>query len=475
MWSKIKSQSAAPTPSQLPIRSWLLIVAVAVLLANLAGLNARATYGARVSGDEPQYLLTATSIGEDGDLNIADELAEERFRTYHRADLNGQTFSLDPQGTQISPHDPGLPALLAVPMRLGGWRGAKAALIAFGVACAVGTAWIAIRKLGVAPSVAATSSIAAGCSLPLAAYSTQVYPEIVAACLLLVIVSALLTPASDDAFQWWFWAGVLAVTLMPWLSIKYLPVAAAAGLALVWTRRDDRALLVVTACFVALCGVVYLVAHREMFGGWTAYATGDHFIQTGEFSVMGSSPNPVGRTRRLVGLLLDRTFGIAVWQPFWLLLPVGLGAAAGARRSGLRLLLFIVASGWLTATFVAFTMHGWWVPGRQIVVVMPIATLLIAVWLGRFSRPAALALGAIGAIGIVNWLWLALEASNGALRLIIDAPNTANPLPHALMAITPDGMRASATDDVLLVAYGAVLLATVGWGYVTARRAGQQA
>jgi hypothetical protein len=106
---------------------------------------------------------------------------------------------------------------------------------------------------------------------------------------------------------------------------------------------------------------------------------------------------------------------------------------------------------------------------------MPIATLLIAVWLGRFSQPAALALGAIGAIGIVNWLWLALETSNGALRLIIDAPNTANPLPHALMAITPDGMRASATDDVLLVAYGAALLATVGWGYVRARRAGQQA
>jgi hypothetical protein len=43
------------------------------------------------------------------------------------------------------------------------------------------------------------------------------------------------------------------------------------------------------------------------------------------------------------------------------------------------------------------------------------------------------------------------------------------------MAITPDGMRASATDDVLLVAYGAALLATVGWGYVRARRAGQQA
>ena len=59
------------------------------------GIDARATYGARVSGDEPQYLLTATSIGEDGNLDIADEIAERRYRTYHEVDLDPQTMVLD--------------------------------------------------------------------------------------------------------------------------------------------------------------------------------------------------------------------------------------------------------------------------------------------------------------------------------------------------------------------------------------------
>ena len=61
-----------------------LIVGVVSALVAFVGIDARATYGARVSGDEPQYLLTATSIGEDGNLDIADEIAEGRYRHVSR-------------------------------------------------------------------------------------------------------------------------------------------------------------------------------------------------------------------------------------------------------------------------------------------------------------------------------------------------------------------------------------------------------
>ena len=42
----------------------------------MSAINARATYGAKISVDEPQYLLTALSIAEDFDLDISDELDE---------------------------------------------------------------------------------------------------------------------------------------------------------------------------------------------------------------------------------------------------------------------------------------------------------------------------------------------------------------------------------------------------------------
>ena len=61
------------------------------------------------------------------------------------------------------------------------------------------------------------------------------------------------------------------------------------------------------------------------YGGWTVYATGDHFAETGEFSVVGTEVDLLGRARRLVGLLVDRDFGLAAWSPVWLLAPFGLG------------------------------------------------------------------------------------------------------------------------------------------------------
>ena len=46
-----------------------LIFATTFLIA-MSAINARATYGAKISVDEPQYLLTALSIYEDFDLDI---------------------------------------------------------------------------------------------------------------------------------------------------------------------------------------------------------------------------------------------------------------------------------------------------------------------------------------------------------------------------------------------------------------------
>ena len=45
-----------------------------------------------------------------------------------------------------------------------------------------------------------------------------------------------------------------------------------------------------------------------------------------------------------------------------------------------------LAAGWLVATFVALTMHGYWWPGRQVVVVLPALVLAVAWWLATSTR-----------------------------------------------------------------------------------------
>ncbi len=110
-----------------PLARLCAAVGLVAALAAAAGAAAPATYGARTTADEPQYLLSALSLAEDGDLDIADELAGERWRDFHAADLPEQTRPL-PGGRRVSPHDPLLPLLLAPAMGGWGWVGAKLTL-----------------------------------------------------------------------------------------------------------------------------------------------------------------------------------------------------------------------------------------------------------------------------------------------------------------------------------------------------------
>ena len=91
----------------------LALVFFTTLLIAMSAINARATYGAKISVDEPQYLLTALSLAEDFDLDISDEL-DDKYSLFHELRLNQQTIDLNDL-QRISPHDPLLPLFLALP------------------------------------------------------------------------------------------------------------------------------------------------------------------------------------------------------------------------------------------------------------------------------------------------------------------------------------------------------------------------
>ncbi|MET0832777.1 MAG: hypothetical protein ABWZ62_02275, partial [Actinomycetota bacterium] len=153
-----------------------------------------------------------------------------------------------------------------------------------------------------------------------------------------------------------------------------------------------------------LAGVAFLVLHRWWYGGWTPYAAGDHFVG-GELSVVGTEPDYLGRSRRLLGLLVDRGFGLAAWQPAWLLALPALAVMLARRPRGWAAVAVPLAAGWLVATFVALTMHGWWFAGRQVVVVLPLAALAVAWWIGPDHRRRVL-LAVAGGVGVLAQLWL---------------------------------------------------------------------
>ena len=406
-------------------------------------MGVRATHGAQTTADEPHYLLTAISLAEDGNLDVADELQAREWRAFHAVTLPVQEQVL-PDGRQLAPHDPLLPALLAVPVALGGWVGAKVALALLAGLLAGLSTWVAVRRFAVRPGVAGATVAAIGCAWPLAGYGSQVYPELPAALVTVASVAVALAPGPPRPRR--IIGLALLVTALPWLAVKYVPVAAAlvGVVAWQWWRGGHRGAARGLVGLLAASGLAYVGLHRAWYGGWTVYAAADHFVDRGEFAVVGFDPNPWGRARRLVGLLVGRDFGLAVWQPLWLLAVPALAVWGRRRPAGWALVAVPLAAGWLNATFVALTMQGWWVPGRQVVVVLPLAGIALAWWLDHASRGWRVAAAVLGTLGIVTYAWLVVDGLRERLTWVVDFTLVGDPLVAARRAVMPDYLQVSA-------------------------------
>lgn len=502
----------------------LATVAAVALLASVPGAWIRSTHGNQTSGDEPHYLVTAISLAVDGDLDVANQVRQERYRSFHEQLLAPQAAT-DPDGRKVVPHDPLLPALLALPMQLGGWLWARLSLALMAGLVAMTTLWTAVRRceagLGPATLVVAVCSGSA----TMAVYGSQVYPELPAALAVVVAVAAA-TFAADEvgvgepgtgtvsiatastgaaatatgdavsgagnnttgpgairprvvarmAAMGLRWPArlrvedlvvVAAVVALPWLAVKYVPVAAAvAGLHLVrrW-RGGARGVVGLVVGMYVVATVTYLGAHLAWYGGLTVYAAGDFFREQGsQMSVVGASPNLPGRARRLVGLFVDRDFGVATWQPAWILVVGGLAWLAARRPRNWEFVLLPSVVGWLTATFVAVTMQGWWFPGRQVVVVLPLLAIALAVWASR-RRWVVVAVGMLGVAGLVTTAWLLVDGVAGRLTLVVDFALTSSPVLGLMRHVTPDYLTITATTWLVHGLWLIVLagLATIGW------------
>lgn len=436
-------------------------VAVIGFGAAAAGIAIPATAGQHAAVDETQYLLTAISLAEDGDLDIADELAARRWLAFADDEPPVQTATRA-DGRAISPHDPLLPLLLAGPVALGGWIGAKLALAACAGALAAAMLWTAVRRFAVRLRVAAPGVAIAAASAPLAVYGQQLYPELPAALTVVLGVAALTGPADRRHLA------VLAAVIVaaPWLSVKYVPVVAvlAALGGYRWWRAGRRTDVLLTSGALALAGAAYLAVHRMVWGGWTVYASGDHFAtRGGEFTVVGDDISVAGRSVRLLALLTDRDYGLLAWQPAFLLLIPAAAALLSARafharhtrcnaraeqehraptvrgglvrrRPGVGGLLAPLAVGWLVAAFVAATMHGFWWPGRHLVMVLPLAVLAILVWVGSAGTAVRLAALALGMAGVVTYAGLLVAGYTGEFTWVSGLDAVGGPL----RALLPD-------------------------------------
>src|SRR3954451_7071504 len=241
-----------------------------VLFAVYAGtIGMRATGDTQYAGAEPYYLLTAKSLVEDGDVDLADDYRARGYRDFHPGTLRPQ--GLLTRGRLDEPHGVGFPIVIAPAFAIGGARGVEVSLAAIAALAVVLAYRLALRVVPDPWALGAT--LAVGLSPPLLGWATAVYPELPAA--LILCASSLLAmrvaarPTRRAAY------GCFAlIAVLPWLEPKLLvPGVAVALYAIQALRRARRPVLAITAVeLVGFSIALYVGINNALFGGPTPFS-----------------------------------------------------------------------------------------------------------------------------------------------------------------------------------------------------------
>lgn len=353
------------------------------------------------SGDEPFYLITAASLAHDGDFNLANNYQALQYREFGYATLGRQ----DPRDRLDAPylapeHGVGFPLLLAVPYRLLGPMRVRYAVALAGLAGALIVSALA--------DSCASSGIGTLAGLVLAAmptwlnYSAHIYPEIPGGVLALAAFTLAIRPRPRRIAAA---ACALCLAYLPFLYLRFIPLAAAIGLCALLNpalRRSRWFAVPLLALLAFECALTWHVYHAVQSPPTPVPALHGYRLSG---ALTGAVISFSGCWERFWRLFFDRAHGITPEQPLTLLLfwSVPFLLLRGRRNSAERPWAIMAAG--LSAYCLVLTLNpqsgGDCAPGRFLCSILPFAVLFALRWAvrrGRLDRSrlyVALALSAV--------------------------------------------------------------------------------
>lgn len=315
------------------------------LLVNLVALlvwNWRGMYG--LTGDEPHYLVISDALWSFRSFDVSAAYLKEALIP------NFYSLGLAPEGVALgtdwswghvvessngvfSWHGVLVGWLLAVPLGLFGILGAKITMVVLGA----GIVWVIYLLSGLVTAsvrVRFVVSLVLALTYPILLASNQIFPDLPAGGLALLGVYWLMRDvAGRPSRPALAFVVAFMVALLPWVGIKYAPVAAVLLIAMFIASRNRIAIAAATVISAVLLMLFQWYAYDSPLG---AFAEG--VVEYGPEFWM-----------RLSGLLLDQNQGLLLYSP---LLWLGLfGIAALFRYSRLvgvvwllSVLLFLIPS-----------------------------------------------------------------------------------------------------------------------------------
>jgi hypothetical protein len=328
-------------------------------------------------GDEPHYLMVADSLLRDGDLALERDFAEGRYRAFHDAPLEPHYRVRGRGGVVYSLHAVGLSLLILPAWALGGYAAVTVflALVAALLAREV-REWV--WELTGRDGLAQAAGWMAALSPPIVHYAGLVFTEVPAA---LALSFGLRLGRRAGLGAGGAAAVGLAAAVLPWLNVRYAPLALLVVAHALWRHPRVRTAAAVLAPAV-VSGLCLLAYHQALYGFWNP---GRVYGRRPEFAL--------GALREgLPGLLLDQEFGLLAYAPaLALAIP---GFLFLWRRD--RRLAATAGAAVLVVVLTAGTWHMWRggfnPPARFLVPVVPLLAVAAAMAWDRRGLTAGTAL-----------------------------------------------------------------------------------
>lgn len=383
-------------------------------------------------GDEPYYLLLTHSLAYDQDVDLADEYAAADSRRFMDRALEPQPGDpRGPDGAIYSRHDPLMPALLALPYRLGGRAGASVAMAALAAALAWVGLSLALRAAGGQAGGALLAYGVLAFTPPLLLYAQQIWIEVPAALATAVAYERILAARREESSGARLWLPLAAsVAALPFLKIRFALIAGPLALLVLAQalprpgrprppKTDRRRLgkgLGVMALLAAAVGTI-LVLNRVRFGN----ALKVHSWRELDLPAFSATSYVEG----LLGLFWDVAFGLFFCAPIWLLAVPAL-ALLWTRHRRLAAEIFLIALPYLVLTAPRAEWYGGWSPPfRYGVVLLPLLAAALAPLLAARHRPGARAVWTALALPtvVLALIWVTLpgwtyDLADGGTRLL---------------------------------------------------------
>lgn len=352
-------------------------------------------------GDEPHYLIITQSVLNDGDIRVENNYAEVQNRDYFPFPLRPHFGAPGVNGEQYSIHAPGVSVVVAPAFAFFGYPGV---VVFLGLAAALGSAllWRAAYLLTQSPHAAWFGWASAAMSVPFFFQSFVVYPDGIAATLVMFAALSLVETETNRVRLLLIGA---ALAILPWLHARFALVSAAFGLVLclrILQLPDARPRLTALFAIPAASAIAWFAFFRMVYGRFDPSAPYSGDTQTSALNTLS----------RLPAMLFDQQFGVLPNAPIYAFGLAGVVAFARARpRLAAELALVVVPYVLLTATF-----RDWWGgasgPGRY---QAPIALLmgLPAAWLWAATTRVSTRAAGIAALFVSVLTTAALAAVDG--------------------------------------------------------------